>query len=114
MPVYVTGGTRDNLHEDSPHIVHVTSREIANGRKNLAEETNSYKVLLDYLNEIGVSMGKSKFEDDKEIVVEKGVCNDLETRIKVNTLFYYNANKMMPPFPWAFDTKNLMARGFFN
>lgn len=68
---------------------------------------NSYKekevnIIMEYLNEKGFVLGKSKIEDGKVIKLEPGLCNDDAMRAELNALYFIDFTNSLPKWPWAF------------
>jgi len=93
------------------------------------------RMVLEYIHEMGYSLGKSRFEKvlqshelkenerwaekkpkDKtekrllEVIEEPGLCNKYELRDEINIMFFQGLEKSLPKWPWPFKRKS--SRGF--
>ena len=72
----------------------------------------------EYLEEVisgeGFTLGKSHFENGKEVVEEPGLSNDCSVRDKWNMLFFLRMEQALPKWPWAFKHKKGIFTGAFD
>jgi hypothetical protein len=126
------------LYDENSWKVAVSSR--SPGKTDAGKHIDTFpprhkQVILDYLQEKGYQLGKSRFEKfpqthelkdnerwaekkpkDKgasrllEIIEEEGVSNRYQLRDEMNIIYFQDLEKSMPPWPWAFKPKGL--KGF--
>ena len=120
------------IYNESPHIIKVSSR-----KKSKTDYENFInlspmiqKQIIEYLESINLKMGKSNLEavdfdktkyeipvsdkevSSKEIVIEKGVCNDNDSRDQANLQYYLDLEANIPPWPrpWKRKRKGMLTR----
>jgi hypothetical protein len=115
-----------------PRHVPVTYRSIHRKDKGDHFDTispNSRKLILDYIHEKGFCFGKSKIIEKKatdkleeneswaekkskspirkvEVVIERGISNDIELRDEINLVYFLDIEKRLPEWPWPFKVKD--------
>lgn len=125
-------------YDENSWVVAVSSR--SPGKADAGKHIDTFpprhkQVILDYLQEKGYQLGKSRFEKypqdheikdnerwaekkpkDKgasrllEIIEEEGVSNRYQLRDEMNIIYFQDLEKSMPQWPWAFKPKGL--KGF--
>jgi len=126
------------LYDENSWKVAVSSR--SPGKTEAGKHIDTFsprheQVILDYLQEKGYQLGKSRFEKfpqthelkdnerwaekkpkDKgasrllEIIEEEGVANRYQLRDEMNIIYFQDLEKTIPEWPWAFKPKGL--KGF--
>lgn len=71
------------------------------------------KVFLKYIEEKGFVLGKSVWEGGKEIIIEPGLCNDVNLRYELCALYFLDLIKTLPEYPWAFKKRSRSQLQFF-
>jgi len=98
-------------YQKSYHIVRlsVKNSEAFNKTSMVNINNNTKKLFLQYIEEKGFVLGKSKMIDGKEIIIEKGLCNDDKQRCDLNALYFLDLTNHLPTWPWSFrkPTKEL-------
>ena len=107
------------IYDESPHIISVSTRK---KRKMESENFDHLPPIekthvLEYLEMKGFKMGSSDLEiidfdktkplfpisdkevSDKEVIVERGVCNDVYIRDALNLEYYLDLADNIPPYP---------------
>ena len=68
--------------------------------------------VLKYVNKLGFVLGESKMEKidgkEKEIIVEKGLCNDYKYRDQFNLLYFLELEKNLPSWTRPFKKENVI------
>lgn len=103
------------VYNTSPHTIFLSKRspKLKDGSSNhyetLPEGTKEY--IRNYVQSKGYSLGESKVYKEKgklkEKVLEPGLCNDCNIRDELNLLFYLDAVKRVPNWPWPFSKQCL-------
>lgn len=118
--------------DDQPSYTKVSNApkcrvDIAEGKHIHTYSDADKDAVLAYLSSIGVSLGESRFEevpaDTKpgknqkwaakakngtrlmETIIKRGVCNDLNIRMRCNALYFANIERSLPAWPWSFQSK---------
>jgi len=59
--------------------------------------------ILEYFEYQGFSLGTSEWTDDeKEVVIRSGLCNDHKLRDQLNLFFYAEVEQNIPEWPWKY------------
>lgn len=70
-------------------------------------------VIIDWLEYIGVPLGKSEFDEQgEEIIIEEGVINNYKLRDVANVLYFIELEKHFQDWPWKFNLKR--PKGLFS
>lgn len=80
------------------------------GRNLATMSTEEKRVVHNWLQQIGVPIGKNDSEGN---VVEKGVINYHGSRKIANLKFYEAMIANLPDYPWSFKAKSAKVKGFF-
>jgi hypothetical protein len=70
------------------------------------------KIIDIFINTMGFKVGRSKYENNKEIIVEKGLCNSYMERDKINIKYFMELEKAIPKYPRRFKCMDKMSRRF--
>lgn len=98
----------------SPHVIFVSTK--SNKMKIQGEHIDSVsdierRYILSYLMSNEFYLGSSTFEevDGKQVetILVRGVSNDCDLRDQINILFYLNAVKTLPKWPWSLSNKGI-------
>lgn len=94
---------------DEPFLLaRVSPREIKGG--TMMSMLNTLKkaekdVFLEYIEEKGYELGKSRMENGQEVIEEEGLCNNSNQRCELNALYFYDLVNALPEWPWPFKKK---------
>lgn len=94
---------------DEPFLLtRVSPREIKGGK--MMSMLNTWKKkeqesFLQYIEEKGYKLGKSKMEKGKEVVEEEGLCNDSNQRCELNAIYFRDLINALPEWPWPFEKR---------
>jgi hypothetical protein len=118
------------VYDVPPLIINVSSRKKRKADKNHFDNLPYIERLhvYEYLEMIGLKMGESELKEvdfdrtkcefpisnkeisDKEIIIERGVCNDGEIRSRANLRYYLDLEANIPPWPrkWIKNNKAMI------
>lgn len=117
-------------YELPPTIVIVSQRKIQKAKEkqfnSLPKQEQHH--IIEYVESKGFKFGKSDLEkvpfdkskcefhindhesSDKEIIVEKGICNSGALRDELNLAYYLDLESHIPKYPWAWDRKKMTSK----
>ena len=120
------------VYDESPHIIKVSSRKKSKmDHENFINLSPTVqKQVIEYLESRDLKMGKSNLVEidfdrtkheipvsdkevsSKEIVIEKGVCNNNDMRDQANLQYYLDLESNIPPWPrpWKRKRKGMVTR----
>lgn len=89
--------------------VKVTSRTNMSGAPTfsmtMAKGTSLESMVNEYIADKGYVMGESKIENDEEVVITPGLCNQSMQRCELNAEYFLDFRNSLPEWPWAFSPK---------
>lgn len=90
----------------------VSSRSVVNNKHIQGISTIKKKIVKDYIKQTGYKLGRSIIKKGKEIIKEKGLCNDYSLRTSINFNYLQKVEEHSPKWPWAFkiSTRNFFTR----